>query len=180
VRARFPVELNDQTTSDSPAQQKFRFPSQFCLRQGCDRQYGPAANKQGYCHDSDCLREVHRWLAFKRQQRPRVRPAVRAAEAAVAKRNANARSRRKPLRLTQTSRQPRMSGFYASVYRSRTHVFLAWKQRFRCFQFRQWGDLQRVRSVSFEELASTEFPSVFPLPWFPLGCCRIQRGLDRG
>ncbi|MFN9287595.1 MAG: hypothetical protein ACK6EB_05935, partial [Planctomyces sp.] len=63
------MELNDQTTSDSPAQQKFRFPSQFCLRQGCDRQYGPAANKQGYCHDSDCLREVHRWLAFKRQQR---------------------------------------------------------------------------------------------------------------
>ena len=85
VGARPPVELINHSTNNSPAPRKSRFPPRFCLRKGCDRQYVPAASNQRYCQDSNCLQEVHRWLALKRQQRRRERPAVRAAEAAVAK-----------------------------------------------------------------------------------------------
>ena len=79
------MELINHSTNNSPAPRKSRFPRRFCLRKGCDRQYVPAASNQRYCQDSNCLQEVHRWLALKRQQRRRERPAVRAAEAAVAK-----------------------------------------------------------------------------------------------
>ena len=85
VGARPPVEVVNHSTTNSPAPRKSRFPPRFCLRKGCDRQYVPAASNQRYCQDSNCLQEVHRWLALKRQQRRRERPAVRAAEAAVAK-----------------------------------------------------------------------------------------------
>lgn len=85
VGARPPVELVNHSTTNSPAMRNSRFPPRFCLRKGCDRQYVPAASNQRYCQDSNCLQEVHRWLALKRQQRRRERPAVRAAEAAVAK-----------------------------------------------------------------------------------------------
>ena len=79
------MEHHDHSTNNSCAPQKSRFPLRVCLRKGCDRHYVPAASNQRYCRESNCLREVQRWQALKRQQRRRAQPDVRSAEAAVAK-----------------------------------------------------------------------------------------------
>lgn len=64
----------------------------------------------------------------------------------------------------------------------------SWKQQIRCYHFQPRGELQRLRPVcftaahatacSFEEPASTEFPSAFPSPYFSSGggSRRIHRG----
>lgn len=56
--------------------------SRICLRKGCGQTYQPRHWKQRYCQDSECLKEVRRWQALKRQQRRRERPEVRRQRAA--------------------------------------------------------------------------------------------------
>jgi hypothetical protein len=39
----------------------------ICLRKGCGRKYQPRSWNQRYCQDPECLRQVHRWQAARRQ-----------------------------------------------------------------------------------------------------------------
>lgn len=48
-----------------------RFPQRVCLRKGCEREFSPQRWNQRYCQDEECLREVRRWLARKRQRQCR-------------------------------------------------------------------------------------------------------------
>jgi len=59
-----------------------RLGCRICLRKGCGRSYQPRQWKQRYCQESECLKEVRRWQAAKRQQRRRERPEVRRQRAA--------------------------------------------------------------------------------------------------
>ena len=54
----------------------------ICLRKGCGRTYEPRHWNQRYCQDSECLKQVRRWQAAKRQQQRRKRPEVRQQRAA--------------------------------------------------------------------------------------------------
>ena len=47
------------------------FPQRVCLRKGCEREFSPQRWNQRYCQDEECLREVRRWLARKRQRQCR-------------------------------------------------------------------------------------------------------------
>jgi hypothetical protein len=75
-----------QYNTDSPAlPEKSRCPRRVCLRKGCTEIFIPRVGNQRYCQTAQCLREVHRWQAALRQQKHRLRPGVRKAEAATAK-----------------------------------------------------------------------------------------------
>lgn len=54
-----------------------------CLRKGCQRTFQPRRWNQRYCQDPDCLREVRRWLAAKRQRAHRRKPEQRQRHAAA-------------------------------------------------------------------------------------------------
>jgi len=47
------------------------FPQRLCLRKGCEREFSPRSWNQRYCQDEECLLEVRRWLARKRQRQCR-------------------------------------------------------------------------------------------------------------
>lgn len=72
--------------------------SRICLRKGCGRAFQAVRWNQRYCRHADCLREVHRWQAAKRQRAYRQSPANR-------KRHAEAERRRR----VESSRQPSAS-----------------------------------------------------------------------
>lgn len=48
-----------------------RFPPRACHRAGCGREFLPRSWNQRYCREAECLRELHRWQATKRQRRRR-------------------------------------------------------------------------------------------------------------
>lgn len=52
---------------DGSAGRRF-FPQRACLRKGCQQSFSPRRPNQRYCQDPECLREVRRWLARKRQR----------------------------------------------------------------------------------------------------------------
>ena len=64
------------------------FSQRLCLRKGCGQRYQPKCWNQRYCQDRDCLREVRRWQAAKRQRAFRARGENR-------KRHAEAEARRR-------------------------------------------------------------------------------------
>lgn len=43
----------------------------ICMRKGCGRKYQPRCWNQRYCQDPQCLREVRRWQAARRQAKRR-------------------------------------------------------------------------------------------------------------
>jgi len=45
-----------------------------CLRKGCGRSFQPRQWNQRYCREPECLREVKRWQAAKRQRQRRATP----------------------------------------------------------------------------------------------------------
>ncbi len=45
--------------------------ARICLNKGCGRKYHPRCWNQRYCQDPECLREVRRWLAARRQAQRR-------------------------------------------------------------------------------------------------------------
>ena len=53
----------------------------ICLRKGCGQKYLPRCWNQHYCQDPECLREVRRWQAAKRQAKRRLDEAVQAQHA---------------------------------------------------------------------------------------------------
>jgi hypothetical protein len=52
-----------------------------CLRKGCKRQYQPRCHNQRYCQNPECLREVRRWHAARRQAERRQDADVKAKHA---------------------------------------------------------------------------------------------------
>lgn len=54
-----------------------RLPPRLCLRKYCGNRFQPIRWNQRYCQQPDCLREVRRWQATKRQRRRRQSPQQR-------------------------------------------------------------------------------------------------------
>lgn len=54
-----------------------RLPLRLCLRKNCGNRFRPSRWNQRYCQQPDCLREVRRWQAAKRQRRRRQSPHLR-------------------------------------------------------------------------------------------------------
>lgn len=69
--------------------------SRVCLRKGCGRVFQAVCWNQRYCQDADCLREVRRWQAAKRQRACRQSPANRERHA-EAERQRRLRASRQP------------------------------------------------------------------------------------
>jgi hypothetical protein len=55
--------------------------SRSCLRKGCGRKYKPRCRIQRYCQEPECLRQVRRWQAARRQAKRRQDADVRAQRA---------------------------------------------------------------------------------------------------
>lgn len=51
-----------------------RWKPRNCLGKGCDRRFRPRQWNQRYCQEPECLREVKRWQAAKRQRQRRATP----------------------------------------------------------------------------------------------------------
>ena len=73
-----------------------------CLRKGCSCVFQPARWNQRYCQDGECLRQVRRWQAAKRQRVHRTRADNR-------KRHAEAEARRRQARAATASSQAGVS-----------------------------------------------------------------------
>jgi hypothetical protein len=69
------------TGCDSPSASTSRFPLRQCLRKGCVQQFVPRRWNQRYCREPECLQQLSRWQAAKRQQRRRARAEVRRQQA---------------------------------------------------------------------------------------------------
>jgi hypothetical protein len=80
--ARPPLGQLQDTPSARSSASVHRLGPRICLRKGCGHTYQPRHWKQRYCQESECLKEVRRWQAAKRQQRRRERPEVRRQRAA--------------------------------------------------------------------------------------------------
>jgi hypothetical protein len=56
-----------------------------CLRKGCGRNYQPRCSHQRYCQHPECLHELHRWHAARRQAERRKDAKVKATHAQAEK-----------------------------------------------------------------------------------------------
>jgi hypothetical protein len=56
-----------------------------CLRKGCRRKYRPRCSYQHYCQEPECLRQVRRWQAARRQAKRRQDARVKARHAQAEK-----------------------------------------------------------------------------------------------
>ena len=79
------MERVELSTDNPCAPRKSRFPPRDCVRKGCGQTFLPATWNQTCCQAPECLREVRNWQAVKRQQKRRLRPEVRDAEAVRAR-----------------------------------------------------------------------------------------------
>lgn len=64
----------DSTTGRGIATSGSRLGRRICLRKGCGRGFQPRQWNQRYCQDPECLGEVRRWQAAKRQRQRRATP----------------------------------------------------------------------------------------------------------
>jgi len=83
------------STGAPPLPEISRFPPRICLRKGCGRIFDVRSGNQRYCQDPECLRQVRRWLAAKRQRAHRQRPEVRENRATAAREARERKSRLK-------------------------------------------------------------------------------------
>ena len=65
------------TSSPLSSPSRRRFPIRTCHRRHCGRVFLPGQWNQRYCREPDCLRELHRWEAAKRQRQRRKNEMVR-------------------------------------------------------------------------------------------------------
>ena len=72
-------------TTPPSAQKRGDLARGLCLRKGCGRKYQPRRWNQRYCQDPECLREVRRWQAARRQAKRRQDAASRARHAQAEK-----------------------------------------------------------------------------------------------
>jgi len=66
-----PVGTCQSTGKDRRSARGRRPRRRTCLRKGCGRKYLPRRWNQRYCQDPECLREVRRWQAARRQAKRR-------------------------------------------------------------------------------------------------------------
>lgn len=83
------------STASPPLPENSRFPPRVCLRKGCGRIFDVRSGNQRYCQAPECLRQVRRWLAAKRQRVRRQRPEVRENRAVAAREARERKSRLK-------------------------------------------------------------------------------------
>jgi hypothetical protein len=62
------------TTDPDASTSGSRLGPRDCLRKGCGRRFSPRQWNQRYCREPECLREVKRWQAAKRQRQRRATP----------------------------------------------------------------------------------------------------------
>lgn len=62
------------TSPTRPYARPRRLRPRICLRKGCPRRFQPACWNQRYCQQPECLREVRRWQAARRQRNCRQQP----------------------------------------------------------------------------------------------------------
>jgi hypothetical protein len=84
-RARPPVGCCEHNPDSMHRRRKSRFRQRVCPRKGCEAVYTPRTGNHRYCQDQQCLQEVRRWQAARRQKQRRLRPDVRKTQAAAAK-----------------------------------------------------------------------------------------------
>ncbi len=95
--------LHDKPKSCCCARER-RPRSRVCLRKGCGRKYQPRPWNQRYCQDPECLREVRRWQAAKRQARRRSTAQAKARHAADQRaRRQRAKSASQPMKSPQVA-----------------------------------------------------------------------------
>jgi len=82
-----------------------------CLRKGCGRKFQARRYNQRYCREPECLAEVRRWQAAKRQQKCRSQPGAR-------QRHAEAERQRRKQRAAEAQKPAANSGAWS---RSRRH-----------------------------------------------------------
>ena len=87
-----------------------------CLRKGCRRKYQPQCWNQRYCQDPECLRQVRRWQAARRQAKHR-------QDAAAKTRHANTERERRQ-RATCTPQAIQDSGVAPRVVTQRKNFLL--------------------------------------------------------
>ncbi len=69
--------LVQDTSQGKVSASRRRLKPRDCLRKGCGGKYEPRQWRQRYCRVQECLREVRRWQAAKRQRRRRASVEVR-------------------------------------------------------------------------------------------------------
>jgi hypothetical protein len=79
------MERGEHSTRNLRASRKSRLPPRVCLRKHCGCRFIASSANQRYCQNPVCRREVRNWQAVKRQQKRRLRPEVRDAEAVRAR-----------------------------------------------------------------------------------------------
>ena len=69
--------LGHLTTGKGVSASRGRLGWRSCLRKGCGRKFQARRYNQRYCREPECLAEVRRWQAAKRQQKCRSQPGAR-------------------------------------------------------------------------------------------------------
>lgn len=85
-----------------------RLPPRLCLRKNCGNRFQPVRWNQRYCQQADCLREVRRWQAAKRQRRRRQSPQQR-QQHAQAERQRRSRKKQQAAPQHTTAQRPASS-----------------------------------------------------------------------
>jgi hypothetical protein len=76
-----PVGARQRTGTHGCSARGRRPRPRVCLRKGCGRKYQPRSWNQRYCQDPQCLREVCRWQAARRQAKYRAHATARSRHA---------------------------------------------------------------------------------------------------
>lgn len=80
-RTQAPVGCCHRSPNCRPRASPRRPRARICLRKGCGQKYLPRRWNQRYCQDPECLRELRRWQAAKRQARRRQHETVKTQHA---------------------------------------------------------------------------------------------------
>ena len=83
-----------------------RLPPRLCLRKDCGNRFQPSRWNQRYCQQPDCLREVRRWQAAKRQRRRRQSPQQRQQHAQAERQRRKQKKQQVTSQNTATKQSP--------------------------------------------------------------------------
>jgi len=108
------------TTGKGVSASRGRLGWRICLRKGCGRKFQAGRYNQRYCREPECLAEVRRWQAAKRQQKCRSQPGARQrhAEAERQRRKQRASEAQRPAECEPAAADTADSGAWS---RSRRH-----------------------------------------------------------
>lgn len=112
------------TCSSTPSARTSLFPPRACHRKGCNAVFVPRRWNQRFCQAQECIEELHRWQAAKRQQRRRRRAEVRRQHAEAERERR--RRRREEARVGQAERSCQASNPFPPPKSSRKRC--AWSR----------------------------------------------------